>query len=68
MNRPEDGISPEACKALINANMRNGNLPQGTAREVIAELTERGLFVTRGLTLKGRAAHGRLVHDALGEL
>ncbi len=68
MSRPELGLSERAKRALISANTQNGNLPQGTPAAVEGELREAGLFGAFGMTIRGRAARGRLLDDALEEL
>jgi hypothetical protein len=68
MSRPELGLSPQAKEALINCNTQSGKLPLGTPLLVMDELMDTGMVRRDGVTLKGRAARGRLLHDALEEL
>lgn len=68
MSRPELGLSEKAKTALINANTQSGALPQGTPDEVLRELQDVLLVRNTGMTYKGRAARGRLLHDALEAL
>lgn len=68
MPRIELSLSPEARKALIDCNTQSGALPQGTTESVIAELREAGCVSRTAMTISGRAARGRLLHDLLEEL
>ena len=68
MSRPELSLSEGARKALINANTQSGALPQGLNPTVIHELQDAGMVRNTGMTYKGRAARGRLLHDALEAL
>lgn len=68
MSRPELSLSEEARKALTGANTQSGSLPQGTPDTVAQELRAAGMVRVLGLTNRGRAARGRLLHDALEEL
>jgi hypothetical protein len=68
MSRVELGLTPKAKEALINANTQSGALPQGTPEDVLHELQDAHLVRNTGMTMKGRAARGRLLHDALEEL
>jgi hypothetical protein len=68
MSRPELSLSEKARAALINANTQSGALPQGTPEDVLHELQDALLVRSSGMTYKGRAARGRLLHDALETL
>ncbi len=68
MSRPELGLSEAARTALINANTQSGALPQGTPDAILHELQDALLVRNTGMTNKGRAARGRLLHDRLEEL
>lgn len=68
MSRPELSLSEGAKTALINANTQSGALPQGTNPIIKVELMDAGMVRRDGMTLKGRAARGRLLHDRLEEL
>ena len=68
MSRPELSLSEEARKALLGANTQNGELPQGTPETVVRELQDAQMIRTVSMTIRGRAARGRLLHDALEEL
>jgi len=65
MSRVELSLSEAARTALINANTQSGALPQGTPEPIVRELQDAKLVRNTGMTLKGRAARGRLLHDAL---
>jgi hypothetical protein len=68
MSRVELSLTEDARKALINANTQSGALPQGTPEPILHELQDMGLVRNVGMTYKGRAARGRLLHDALEAL
>lgn len=68
MSRPELSLSEEAKKALVGANTQNGNVPKGTPVPVLNELRDARMIRVYGMTIRGRAARGRLLHDALEEL
>ena len=61
-------LSPQATRALINANTQNGSLPQGTPTGVTEELREAGLIARTSMTIRGRATRRRLMDNALEEL
>lgn len=68
MSRPELSLSEEARKALIGANTQSGALPQGALDAVVQELKAAGMVARVSMTIRGRAARGRLLNDALEEL
>lgn len=68
MPRPELSLSEEAKTALINANTQSGAMPQGTPAHVMEELRNANLVHHVGMSLKGQAARGRLLHDRLEAL
>lgn len=68
MSRPELSLSEGAKTALINANSQSGAVPQGTAETIVWELQDAELVRNTGMTYKGRAARGRLLHDRLEAL
>lgn len=68
MSRVELSLTEEAKTALINANTQSGALPQGTPEPILRELQDAYLVRNTGMTQKGRAARGRLIHDALDAL
>jgi hypothetical protein len=68
MTRPEQGLTEAAVKALMGANTQSGALPQGTPEDIVKELRERGLISRTAMSIRGRAARGRLLHAALEEM